>query len=239
MSKDYTIVTVCDRRPVEDYYCLWAFEKSLAKYGVEPVILTRFNGLGAKPNEQHRAIKEGLIKTKYVQFVDCFDLFYAEHPDKAFEKYLEFNSPIVFNAEKNCFPHFVKEDYDKLYDGKSQYKYLNSGVIVGETEAVLAALEAMDAPNIQEDYKQDNGVMFHQNDQQLWQDNFLKQPVKMVLDYDQYITQTLHDVNIDEFELTDKGYRNKETGCVCSIYHANGNGKSSGVKEPILKSLGL
>lgn len=243
MSDQYTIVTVSDQRPLQNYYCYDEFFKSLAKYGVQPLVLsnelmgTRFNGLGSKPNWQCRAIKEGLIKTKYTMFVDCWDLFFAHHPDIAFEKYLDFNSPIVFNAEKNCFPHFVKEGYDKL-NPTDTYRYLNSGVIIGETDAILTALESMGAPNIKED-GDENGAMFHQNDQQLWLECFLKQPVPMALDYKQYIIQTLHDVDIPEFELTDKGYKNIETGTIASIYHANGSGKSRGVKEPILKSLGL
>lgn len=241
----YSIVTVSDKRPSQDYYCYDSFFRSLEKYSTEPLVLsnelmgTVFNGTGSKPNWQCRAIKEGLIKSKYVFFVDCWDLFFAEHPDKAFEKYLSFNSPIVFNSEKNCFPNFLKEDYDKLYNGTSSYKYLNSGMIVGETEAILTGLESMGAPNLQEDYRKENGEMFHQNDQERWLEVFLKQPVKMALDYNQEICQTLHTVNINEFELTDNGYRNKETGTIASIYHANGDGKSSGVKEPILKHLNL
>jgi hypothetical protein len=242
---DYSIVTVSDREPPADYFCLWAFNKSLQKYGVEPLVLSNelmgksFNGSGSKPNWQFRAIKEGMIKTKYVFFVDCWDLFFAEHPDKAFEKYLEFNYPLVFNSEKNCFPHFVKEDYDKLDSGTSPYKYLNSGMIIGETDAILTALEAIGAPDIQEDFRKPDGSMWHQNDQQLWLDLFLKQPVKMALDYKQHICQTLHDVNINEFEFTERGIKNIETGAIPSIFHANGGGKTSGVKEPILKYLNL
>ncbi len=245
MNYDYQIVTVSDRRPTQEYYCLWAFEKSLVKYNVKPLVLTNqlmnatFNGLGTKPNWQCRAIKEGLIKTKYVMLVDCWDLFFADHPDKAFQKYLEFNSPVVFNSEKNCFPNFLKDEYDKLEDYGSPYRYPNSGMIIGETEAILTALEFMGSPNLQEDYRKSDGQMFHQNDQERWLEVFLQQPVKMSLDYQQNICQTLHEVSIDEFEFTEHGIKNIQTGKFPSIYHANGGGKSSGVKEPILKSLNL
>lgn len=240
---DYSIITVSDRFPTEWYFCPQSFYKSLSNYGINPLVLTnekmgvQFTGLGSKPNWQCRAIKEKMFDTKYAMLVDSWDLFFAEHPDRAFEKYLSFNSPIVLNAEVNCFPGDTRPEYDKLSDKK--YRYLNSGVIIGETDAILAALEAMGAPNIQEDYRKEDGNWWHQNDQGLWLENFLKQPVKMSLDYKQEITQTLHDIDIDEFEFTDKGIRNKTTGSYPSIFHANGSGKSRGVKEPILEYLKL
>mgnify|MGYP001792856832 CR=1 FL=1 len=113
MSEQYTIVTVSDGTPPADYYCLDKFFKSLSKYGIEPLVLNSgnmqspFTGLGSKPIWQHKAIKEGLIKTKYCFMVDSWDLFFACHPDISFEKYLVFKSPIVFNSEKNFFPRFV------------------------------------------------------------------------------------------------------------------------------------
>ncbi len=241
----YTIVTVSDREPPAPYYCLDKFHKSLQRYSVEPFILTnelmgkKFNGLGSKPNWQYLSIKNGLVKTKYVMMVDCWDLFFAAHPDKVLERFKEFDTPLLLNSEKNCFPHFVKEDYDKLDSGGSQYKYLNSGMIIAETEAMLAALEAMGAPNIQEDYVQPDGTNWHQNDQQLWLDLFLKQPVPMKLDYKQEVCQTLHTVSVDDFEFTEQGIKNKETGSYPMIYHANGDGKTNGVKEPILRHLNL
>src|SRR5689334_21359679 len=91
----YTVVTVSDRTPAEDYYCPDKFYKSLANYGVGPLVLSNermgatFNGLGSKPNWQCRAIKEGMIETPYVMFVDSWDLFFGAHPDKVFQKYLE------------------------------------------------------------------------------------------------------------------------------------------------------
>jgi len=96
----------------------------------------------------------------------------------------------------------------------------------------------MGAPTIQEDCVMNDGSNWHQNDQQLWLDRILKTNT-ISLDYKQYITQTLHITSIDEFEFTDKGILNKETGTIPSIFHANGDGKSSGVKEPILKYLNL
>lgn len=239
---EFTIVTVCNRFPTEPYYCLKEWYKSLK--GVIPYILGsqrgEYGGLGSKPRLLYHAIKNDYIKSSHIIFCDCFDLVFAESPQILFSQYSAFKKPIVISAEKNCYPADLKDEYDKLNSDGSPYKYLNSGMIVGQTEAILAALEAMDARNIPDDYwDSDRQIQVNPNDQFYWQQLFLKQPVGIELDYGQFLCNTLHSVKLEELEFTEYGVYNKERECYPMSFHLNGSAKTDGLREPILHHLKL
>jgi hypothetical protein len=241
--KDYSIVTVANRKPIEPYYTFDEFFKSLPNenifvLGTHP---GEYVGLGSKPKLLYNAIKGGMLDTKYIIFCDCFDLVFATSPEHLILKHKQFAAPMVISAEKNCFPDKLKEQYDAQHKGESPYKYLNSGMIVGEVDAMLAVLEAMDAPNIPDDYwdaeKQCN---IHYNDQEMYQEIFLKQPVKIILDTEQILCNTLHSVTLDEFDFSEERIANKTTSTYPCAFHFNGNSKTeNGLREPILKHLNL
>jgi len=237
---EYRVVSICNRFPTEPYYCLNEWYKSLN--GHEPLVIsaidTHYQGLGDKPKFVYRAIKKGLIKEKYIIFCDCWDLVFAASLDELIGSYKGFNKPIVISSEKNCFPIDTKEEYDKL-PYTSSYRYLNSGMIVGETEALLTVLESMDAENIPDDYRMENGNNFHYNDQELYQKIFLKQPVEMALDYGQILCNTLHSVGLEELDFSGDRIRNIETNSFPCAMHMNGSAKTDGLREPILKHLNL
>lgn len=237
----FKIITVCNRRPSEPYYCLDSFITSLGEH--EPLVLGtqlgEYSGLGSKPKLLYKAIKDGLVDNKYIIFCDCWDLVFTINPDRIINEFFyNFNSPLVISSEKNCFPTDLKEEYDKL-PYTSSYKYLNSGMIVGETEAMLSVLEAMDLKNVPDDYRQEDGNMFHVNDQFLYQQIFLKQPVKIALDYNQVLCNTLHSVTLDELDFSEERIKNIETKSLPCAFHFNGNAKTNGLREPILNHLKL
>ena len=238
---EYRIITVANKKPVQDYYTFDEFFKS-AKETVSVLgwQSAEYGGLGSKPRMLYMAIKDGHIPEKYILFCDCFDLVFAESPSVLFEKYKEFNSPFVISAEKNAFPADLRDDYDKLDSGRSPYKYLNSGMIVAETEAMLTVLEAMDAKNIPNDYwSEEKKCMINPNDQEYYQHLFLKQPVQMTLDYNQILCNTLHSVQLNDLDFTGENILNKETNTYPCAFHLNGSAKTDGLREPILKHLNL
>lgn len=244
MNKDMTfsIVTVSTGKPPQNYYTYDEFFVSLKRYGHEPLVLTpdptkRF-GLGDKPKLLRRAILNQVIDTEYVIFADCYDLVFAGSPEEILEMYKSFDSPFVCSAEKNCFPGDLR---DQFPESPTSYRFLNSGFIVAETAALLAVLESMDLDNVPDDYwDNERKCNIHINDQYLFHEEFIKQPVKMVLDYKQMLSNTMHDVALEELEFNDPvGIRNKETGMYPMTFHLNGGSKTSGVREPILKRLNL
>lgn len=240
MHKDYTIVTVCNRFPREPYFCLrefllTVFGEPLVRLGVFP---EKFGGLGDKPKLLYRAIKNKTIDTKYIIFCDCFDLVFTSKPELLINAFKNSHSDIIISSEKNCFPDNLKDQYDQL-PFTSSYKYLNSGMIIGETDAILTALEAMDLVNVPDDYRKEDGTMCHINDQELWQQLFLKQPVKIALDYEQQFCNTLHSVKLEDLDFGLSLIRNKETRTFPYSFHFNGNSKTEGLREPVLHHLKL
>lgn len=241
---NYTIVTVCTHRPTADYFCLDSYFKSLKG---EPVLVldreyTNYAGLASKPKGLMKAIKEKKIDSKYILFTDCFDFVFTDNPIWLLERYHSLDCPVIISAERNCFPDDLKEEYDKLKNPTGRttsFKYLNSGMIVGETDAILTCLEAMDLPNIPDDHW-DGEKMVNPNDQFLWQQIFLKQPVEIRLDYATSLCMPLHSVKIDELNFdTKRKIRNEETEIFPLSLHLNGSAKTDGLREPILKHLNL
>lgn len=238
--KDLQVVTVSSHRPQADYFCYSEFFDSLKRVDVEPLLIKpwKFGGLGSKPRELYKAIRDGRVNAKNIIFVDCWDLVFAARPKEILAHWAYYPGPFMISAERNCFPSDLKAEYDALPHEGSSYRYLNSGFIIAETEAMLAVLESMDAPNIPDDYQKEDGSMEHINDQFLFQKEFLKQPVPMLMDYKQQFSQTMNMVGPDDLDM--KGViKNKETGSYPLTFHFNGGSKTAGMREPILKHLGL
>lgn len=236
----YKVVSISNRQPDAWYYLFWEFMRSLND--TPPMVLqpSHWGGLSTKPKVLYQAITQKLIDAKYIIFCDCWDLVFATTPNEVMERYFTFGCPIVISSEKNCFPADLKEQYDSL-DAPTPYKYLNSGFIVGETEAILTCLEAMDLPNLPDDHydpiKQCN---VHPNDQFEWMKIFIQQPVEIKLDYRQELSQTLHDASVDDFDFTKSRIKNKLTNSEPCVFHFNGGSKDDmKLREPILSKLNL
>lgn len=239
---NYKIVTVSNRFPTSWYFLYREFFQTIKDYNSILIDYSQtdvWKGLATKPKWLYRAIKEGYIKEEYMIFSDCWDLVFCATPEEILERYQSFGSDIVISAERNCFPSDHKEEYDKL-DTKTPYKYLNSGFIVGKTDAILTCLEAMNLQTVRDDYwDNESGQAVHSNDQLLWQSIFLQQPVSIALDQYQSLSQTLHDVTIDEFDFSKRRIRNVITNSTPCSFHFNGGAKDGALREPILAHLNL
>lgn len=251
---DTRIVTIANHWPQQDYYCYNSLFKSVV--GNEILILGteqgQYTGLSDKPRILYNAIMDGRLGRKVgeiIVFIDAYDVVFVDSIETIIAKFKTFDTEILIGAERNCFPNNFRKEYDRL-PHTSSFKYLNSGVIIGYTDAILEALEAMDAPNLPRDYHDPvKGYNHHFNDQAYYMDLFLRQPVKMKLDYDCIIAQNMQDVTMDEIALSfrmDKNsnpigteIRNLETKSFPSIIHWNGGSKSAGTMQPILKHLNL
>jgi hypothetical protein len=236
----YKVVAITNKRPEAWYYLFDEFFKSLK--GTEPLVLqpTHWGGLSTKPKTLYQAIIQKIIDTKYIIFADCWDLVFTAPADEIMMRFRSFNAPIVISSEMNCFPTDLKEEFDKLQP-PTPYKYLNSGFIVGETEAILACLEAMDLPNLPDDHydpvKQCN---VHPNDQYEWMKIFVKQPVSIKLDYYQVLSQTLHGEDISNFDFSQPRIRNITTNTYPCSLHFNGTAKDNmRLRKPILEHFKL
>lgn len=238
----YEIITVSSHVPTAPYYCYWEFFKSINRYLKDVTVIGNdkpFKGLGSKPKFLLEHLRSRSVKTSHIIFTDSWDLVFAGSPDDIMETFKSFDAPFVCSAEKNCFPGDLKEQFDIL-NAPTSYKYLNSGFIVAETAALECILESMELETVPDDYQDAaTSQMVHINDQFLFQETFVSQPVKMVLDYEQKLSQTLCNVKIEELDFRHQRIKNIETGKYPLTFHFNGPAKTQGLREPILYKLGL
>jgi len=78
-------------------------------------------------------------ESEIVCFTDAYDVFYLDSLNTIKEKFLEFNSDIVWSAEK-WFSHQLPCDkvfYDSLCNTDFGYKYINAGTFIGYRHALL------------------------------------------------------------------------------------------------------
>lgn len=239
---NYTLFCVSNRVPTQDYYCYNEFMKSVEGFNSLMVagIGSHYVGLCDKAKFLYRAIKFGHIKTKYVIVSDVWDLVFCCQPEEIIIRFLEQDCDVWISAEKNCFPDFYKDEYDKL-EAPTEYKYLNSGMIVAYTDKMLELLEEMKIEEVPTDYYDaDKGCNIHFVDQTEYGKAFLRQPVRMKLDYEQKLSRTLHNATLEELDFSEPRIRNIDTGSYPCTIHFNGNGKSeNGLRPAILKHLNL
>jgi len=180
--------------------------------------------------------------TKYLIFTDSWDVVWAAEPKEVIERYLSFDADIVINAERNMFPADYAEGFAKLV-APTEWRYLNSGFIVGKTESILTCLEAMDLPNVKGDHWDEvRNCQENPDDQRMWQKIFLNQPegINIQLDYYCALSQTMHEANMDVFDFSEKRIRKKVTNSYPCVFHMNGSAKGSvEIRNPILKHLNL
>lgn len=241
--KDFTIATVSSGIPTTWYNLQKEFYKSLDSHEVVTINYTDevWDGFNKKPKWLYRAIKEKLINTKYLIFTDSWDVVWAATPQEVIDRYLSFATDIVINAERNCFPGHFKESFDAKCLAPTEYKYLNSGFIVGKTDAILACLEAMDLPSMLGDhFDQEKNCVINPEDQSKWAEMYLKQPASIALDYHCALSQTMHEANMDEFDFSEARIRNKVTNSHPCVWHMNGSSKDKlHIRNPILTHLKL
>lgn len=237
----YRVVCCCTHLPTQDYYCLQEYVKSLN--GHVPFILDTsmgaWGGLATKTKWLRNALKDGLITEDILIVSDCWDFVFSKPLEVLIEKFKEYNSPCVISTEKNYWPEEgLKPEFDK-HNFPTSYKYINSGLVVAEREALITILESMDLDNYPDDHRKEDGNMFHSNDQYLYQNEFVKQPVPIQIDYLCKINQTMSDVKPEELDLTGEYIKNIETGSEPCSFHFNGGSKTGGMMQPILHKLKL
>ena len=237
------IVTVANAAPKESYFCFDAMLASCRRFGHEPLILgwgQPWGGLGNKPRLLLKAIESGQITDDHILFLDAFDTVLARPPCDIMAAYAEYHAPIVWGAERNLFPD-IGCDRDAVFpNAPGGFRYLNSGVCVAETGEMLRYLRHIDAANIRDDYKNEDGSMTHVNDQEIALRAFVEpfETVRMALDTHAEIVLNMHSVSPNEMDVSGERIRIKCSGVEPCIFHANGNAKDSGMLALVLAKLG-
>lgn len=234
-----SVITVYNKDPEQDYYCLDEFHASLVKFNEQAVVLGfRFpwGGLMSKPKYLKAYIGYDLCKTDHIIITDAWDVVFQQSPDEIIEKFKAFNCDWVAGAEENCFPESgMACDFPHT---ESRYKYLNSGFIVTTPDAMWEVLKSMNPESIPDDYTRPDGTRHEPNDQYYYQLEFIKQPVKMKLDYNCELVMNLCNAEESHLDLSFP-IKNVITGTIPAAFHFNGPAKTNGLMPKIMQALKL
>lgn len=154
-------------------------------------------------------------------FVDAYDVIFTQPLEVIYSKYVrDFSGCIVFSAEKACWPH--PELADKYPGWPGDWKYLNSGSIMGDVKMMCDFLSFNNLDNVQDD-------------QLFYTQAFLMDLSGhygiMKLDYDCEIFQSIAFEHIDDFALATLEENgtiikarlvNRKTKSYPGIIHGNG-----------------
>jgi hypothetical protein len=134
------------------------------------------DGLGTKINALRRFVFGPLADQDIVVFLDAFDVMVFGGKDLLVEKFVAMerqrNRSLFFNAEAACFPPFddiCTPNYPQ--SPHEQWRYLNSGMIIGRVSAMRHMLQE----------PVDN--IIKGSDQAFYQRHFLRYPDEVGLDY--------------------------------------------------------
>lgn len=75
------------------------------------------------------------VKTKYCIILDAYDVF-IYFKEGLLEKFLEFNTKILFNASLNNYPECVIEELPNR-ESLGKAKYFNAGCCIGYTDSLI------------------------------------------------------------------------------------------------------
>ncbi|HPD17895.1 MAG TPA: hypothetical protein PLE19_23400 [Planctomycetota bacterium] len=108
----------------------------------------------------------GGVQTRYVMGLDAADVLVLAHPLAVLERFQrEFSCRLLIGAETHCFPEIaeLRRFEDSLPGATSPWRYLNSGMWIGETAFCrgffAAAAEAEPWPGDERFLRSDQGVL--------------------------------------------------------------------------------
>lgn len=223
-----TVITMSSRVPdpvKEPYYHLKEFRASCERRNIQPVFLQgEWRGLITKPKALLAHLEREGARFDHIVFLDAWDIILCADVEEMVEKFKAFGKPIVFNTERACFP---RADFtDRFPESESPYRFLNSGFIIGETEAMVTMLRGMNLGECRDDYQKPDGSWVGSNDQENFQSYYLEHPESIALDYGANLCQSLHLAGEDEFFVDAPRIRSRLTGNTPAVFHGNGGGKA-------------
>ena len=165
---------------------------------------------GVKLKEVYHFLPDDKInEMEIVLFTDAYDVVYYGMFDEIIEKYQEMNIPILFGCETECNPN---PDLATRYQERHhEFSYLNSGLFIGRVKELRECMKGYEYND-------------KHDDQLFWTYQFLENPDKIKLDYENRLFLNTH--GIDEQTLVYENnrvyYKSKEPAFV----HVNGMNKS-------------
>jgi hypothetical protein len=190
-----------------------AFIQSAKKNDTFPVVLgfgQPYNGHGVKLKLVKQFLEKAAAGYSHVLFCDAYDVVLASGLDQITACFQEFGAPIIFSAERNCHPN--PRMATQYPSSSTPYRFLNSGVWMGSTEALQEMFSRIEADKVPD----------RTNDQAVFTNVFLRNPAPIALDYQCRIAQSLHS-SVGDIAYENGRIINKLTGSFPCVFHGNGD----------------
>jgi hypothetical protein len=214
---------------------------SLAANGIELFVLgmgTKWKGHGMKLLFLERFLEAEKLRSherfSHVLFLDAFDTLLLESSGSSaiLTRFFTFGAGVVFNGETECTPdpHLQQAFLSQNRQHMPALPYLNSGVYMGDVEAVRLMLREVLVDMRTQFGLHDSDSMSKVDDQRLLMRWFLRQNNEIAkIDSSGYLFHTLHGFSSSDFvyssELLGRGVVwSKVTQTSPLVLHGNGNG---------------
>lgn len=187
------------------------FLESSRRHGLSPIVMglgAEWFGLGIKVRLIHQFVRT-MKREQVVLFADAWDSLVVKAAGTILEKFRSLRHPLVFSAERNCWP---RADLEALYPhAPTPYRFLNSGGWIGEAGYVADLLQRWGAERI---------TASERSDQEWWSERFIAEPAAIHLDVYCKLFQCME---VGEDHLENRGgIYNRVTGEYPSVIHALG-----------------
>jgi len=153
-----------------------------------------------------------------VIFTDAWDVIYVGSAEEIVRRYKNMNYPIVFGAEKYCWPDSDRmNEFSETKD--TAFPYLNSGGYVGKAGAIKKILENYnDTENVNDEKRID--------DQRFWIDMYMANKDVIKLDTNAEIFLNACGTNQNFYNIKPNSFVYTETNTSPLLVHANASDKS-------------
>ena len=174
------------------------------------------NGVLLKPggSQKINLLKEELLDypdlgNHIILFTDSYDVIINGSSEEIVSRFRKMKSPIVFSAEKTCWPdESLKGQYP---ESPTDYRYLNSGGFIGYGDHISKLINKVSVNN-------------EYDDQLYYTERFfedLKGNQGTILDYNQFLFQTMNE-SLEDIIVEGGNLKNIVTNESPLIIHANG-----------------
>ena len=170
---------------------------------------------GIKLREVHKFINNPKLgDTDIILFSDAYDVAILSSHQDIKRRYLTFNKPIIFGAEKTCHPDKDRASQYGFSFG-ADFPYLNSGLFIGRVWALRKCMS---------EYKFNDS----EDDQRFWTTAYLKNP--HLIGLDKHAKIFLNCAFLKEEDIVWNSHTNKLTYLKTLTHplmiHANGHNKN-------------
>ena len=164
---------------------------------------------GMKLREVKKFLKE-CDSEDLLLFTDAWDVNIYGTKEEMLERYKTFNTSIIFNAEKFCWPdESRKNEYDSLNE---EFPFLNSGGCIGKVKDLTLCLN---------DYNNEDDI----DDQRFWTDQYFKHRDLIKLDFKNKIFICTTSTDRADYSIENGKLKYKDRYPI--VLHRNGPGKDN------------